>query len=50
MTFIDHFTYITKICTIYLQQNHYISRSCFSRCQQLPETLMLKNNNYENDK
>ena len=36
MTFIDHFTCITKICTIYLQQNS-------SSCQYVPETLMQKN-------
>ena len=44
MTFNDHFTCITKICTIYLQQNHYISSSCFSRCQYIPEILMQKDN------
>ena len=41
MTFIDHFTCITKICTMYLQEN---SNSCFSRCQHIPETLMQKIN------
>ena len=45
MTFIDHFTCITRICTIYLQQNQYTSRFCFSRCQYVPEILMQKNNN-----
>ena len=43
MTFIDNFTCITKISTVYLQQNWYISSSCFSRCQHAPETLMQKN-------
>ena len=47
MTFIDHFTCITKVCTIYvyLQQNWYISipSACFSRCQYIPESLMHKN-------
>ena len=44
MNFIYHFTCITKICTIYLQQNQYISSLRFSRCQYIPETLMQKNN------
>ena len=35
ITFIDHFTCITKICTTYLQQNRY---------NYVPETLMQKNN------
>ena len=29
---------------LYLQQYQYISSSCFSRCQYVPETLMQKNN------
>ena len=33
----------------YLQQNLYISSSCFSRCQYVPETLMQKNNIIGND-
>ena len=44
MTFIDYFTCITKIYTIYLQQNRCMTRSFFSICQYIPETLMQKNN------
>ena len=44
MTLIDHFTCITKTCTIYLQKTNTWSSSCFSRSQCVPETLMQKNN------
>ena len=44
VTFTCCFTCITKICSKYLQQNWYISNSCFSRCKYVPETLMQKNN------
>ena len=42
MTFIDHFTCITKICTIAIST---IKTSlCFSKYQYKSETLMQKNN------
>ena len=39
MTFIDHFTCITKICANIISSNC----NCFSRRQYVPETLMQKN-------
>ena len=46
MTFLDHFTCITlKFAQyIYNKTNQYISSSCFSRYQYVPEALMQKNN------
>ena len=48
MTFIDHFTCITKISTIYLAttkpMHSYQVLVTLRRCQYIPETLMQKNN------
>ena len=41
----ENYRWLTRICTIYLQQNQYKPSSCLSRCQYLPETLILTQKN-----